>query len=128
MTRIRIALAGFLALAAVVGVTAGSSLAAQSKTSTVAPTVVTVKASEYKFVLSQKAIAKPGKVTFKITNTGKITHNFVFLSGINKASKVLQPKQTTTLTINFTKKGKFTYECTIGEHAEHGMIGTFLVK
>lgn len=128
MTRIRIALAGFLALAAVVGVTAGSSLAAQSKTATVAPTVVTVKASEYKFALSQKSIAKPGKVTFKITNLGKITHNFVFLSGINKASKVLQPKQTTTLTITFKKKGKFTYECTIGEHAEHGMIGTFLVK
>jgi len=126
--RIRIALASLVALALVgtgsaFAVTNSTTAKATSKT-----TIVKVKASEFKFVLSQKSIAKPGKVIFKVTNTGKITHNFVILSGINKATKVLQPKQSTTMTVVFKKKAKYTYECTIGEHAEHGMIGTFLVK
>jgi plastocyanin len=126
--RIRIALASLVALALVgtgsaFAVTNSTTAKATSKT-----TIVKVKASEFKFVLSQKSIAKPGKVIFKVTNTGKITHNFVILSGINKATKVLQPKQSTTMTVTFKKKAKYTYECTIGEHAEHGMIGTFLVK
>jgi len=126
--RIRIALASLVALALVgtgsaFAVTNSTTAKATSKT-----TIVKVKASECKFVLSQKSIAKPGKVIFKVTNTGKITHNFVILSGINKATKVLQPKQSTTMTVVFKKKAKYTYECTIGEHAEHGMIGTFLVK
>ena len=128
MPRIRIALASLVALALVgtgsaFAVTNSTTAKATSKT-----TIVKVKASEFKFVLSQKSIAKPGKVIFKVTNTGKITHNFVILSGINKATKVLQPKQSTTMTVVFKKKAKYTYECTIGEHAEHGMIGTFLVK
>jgi len=107
----------------------GSAFAVTNSTTAKAKTtIVKVKASEFKFVLSQKSIAKPGKVIFKVTNTGKITHNFVILSGINKATKVLQPKQSTTMTVVFKKKAKYTYECTIGEHAEHGMIGTFLVK
>jgi plastocyanin len=126
--RIRIALASLVALA-LVGT--GSAFAVTNSTAAKAKpktTIVKVKASEFKFVLSQKSIAKPGKVIFKVTNTGKITHNFVILSGINKATKVLQPKQSTTMTVTFKKKAKYTYECTIGEHAEHGMIGTFLVK
>jgi plastocyanin len=126
--RIRIALASLVALA-LVGT--GSAFAVTNSTAAKAKpktTIVKVKASEFKFVLSQKSIAKPGKVIFKVTNTGKITHNFVILSGINKATKVLQPKQSTTMTVTFKKKAKYTYECTIGEHAEHGMIGTFRVK
>src|SRR5665213_2676253 len=108
----------------------GTALATSSHSTVVKPktTTVTVKASEFKFVLSQKSIAKPGKVIFKVTNTGKITHNFVILSGINKTTRVLQPKQSTTMTVTFKKRAKYTYECSIGEHAEHGMIGTFLVK
>jgi plastocyanin len=126
--RIRIALASLVALA-LVGT--GSAFAVTNSTAAKAKpktTIVKVKASEFKFVLSQKSIAKPGKVIFKVTNTGKITHNFVILSWINNATKVLQPKQSTTMTVTFKKKAKYTYECTIGEHAEHGMIGTFLVK
>jgi plastocyanin len=90
--------------------------------------VITVKASEFKYVLSAKTVAKPGKVTFKVTNVGKEAHNFVILSGINKATPLIQPRKSATLTVTFKKKGKYTYECTVGEHAEEGMLGTFLVK
>ncbi|HEX7084433.1 MAG TPA: cupredoxin domain-containing protein [Gaiellaceae bacterium] len=134
MSRIRIALAGFLALA-VLGVAAGSALAASGtftaakrKHAVVKPTVVTVKASEFKFVLSKKSITKPGKVTFKVTNVGKEPHNFVVLSGINKGTKLILPHKTASLTLTFKKKGHYTYECTVGEHAEEGMLGTFIVK
>lgn len=128
MPRIRIALVSLVVLA--LAGTGSAFAVTNTGTATVKPktTTVTVKASEFKFVLSQKSIAKPGKVIFKVTNTGKITHNFVILSGINKATRTLQPKQSTTMTVTFKKKAKYTYECTIGEHAEHGMIGTFLVK
>jgi plastocyanin len=125
LSRIRIALAGLVALVAVVGVTAGSSLAASGTSK--ASTTVTVKASEFKFVLSTKT-AKKGTVVFKVTNTGKEAHNFVILSGINKATPLIQPKKSATLTVTFKKAGKYTYECTVGEHAEEGMLGTFLVK
>ena len=127
MSRIRLALAGSAAVVAAVGVTAGSSFAAAG-TQKAASTTVTVKASEFKFVLSSKTVAKPGKVVFKVTNTGKEAHNFVILSGINKATPLIQPKKSATLTVTFKKAGKYTYEWTVGEHAEEGMLGTFVVK
>ena len=37
---------------------------------------ITVAASEDKFVLSTKTLAKPGSVSFKITNKGHEPHNF----------------------------------------------------
>jgi plastocyanin len=126
LSRIRIALAGLVAVVAVVGVFAGSSLAAGSTKG--ASTTVTVKATEFHFALSATSLAKPGTVIFKVTNAGKEAHNFVILSGINKATALIQPKKTATLTVTFKKKGKYTYECTVGEHAEEGMLGTFTVK
>jgi plastocyanin len=123
LSRIRIALAGLVAVVAVVGVFAGSSFAAPKA----APQKVTVSAFEFGFKLSTKTV-KAGTVSFKVTNTGKEAHNFVILSGINKATPLIQPKKSATLTVTFKKAGKYTYECTVGEHAEEGMLGTFTVK
>ena len=123
MSRIRIALAGLAAVVAVVGVFAGSSFAG-----TKASTTIAVSATEFHFKLSSTSLAKPGTVTFKVTNTGKEAHNFVILSGINKATPLIQPHKTASFTVTFKKAGKYTYECTVGEHAEEGMLGTFLVK
>ncbi|HVV58679.1 MAG TPA: plastocyanin/azurin family copper-binding protein [Gaiellaceae bacterium] len=128
MSRIRISLLGLAAAVAVVAVGAGSSLAAGSAKKVVKPTTITVKASEFKYVLSSKTVAKPGKVVFKVTNVGKIPHNFVILSGINKATPLIKPRKSATLTVTFKKKGVYTYECTVGEHAEEGMLGTLKVK
>jgi plastocyanin len=124
LSRIRIALAGLVAVVAVVGVFAGSSFAAPTK----APAQkVTVNAFEFGFKLSAKTV-KAGTVSFKVTNTGKEAHNFVILSGINKATPLIQPRKSATLTVTFKKAGKYTYECTVGEHAEEGMLGTLVVK
>ena len=126
MSRIRIALIG-AAVVALVGIFVGSGLAASKKTAVTTP-VVKVSGTEFHFTLSQKSVPKPGKVIFKFTNNGHEPHNFVFLSGINKGTPAIAPHKTATLTVTFKKKGSYTYECTVGEHAEEGMLGTFTVK
>ena len=83
-------------------------------------TTVTVKASEYKFVLSRKS-APHGAVTFKVTNKGKIAHDFKIAG---KKTPNLKPGKSATLKVNL-KKGKFTYVCSIDSHAKFGMKGTF---
>jgi uncharacterized cupredoxin-like copper-binding protein len=44
-----------------------------------------------------------------------------------KKTKNLNPGQSATLTVRFTKKGRFAYSCTIFGHASAGMKGTFAV-
>jgi uncharacterized cupredoxin-like copper-binding protein len=104
---------------------AGSSMATAAVKAHPAAAPVTVAASEYKFVLSTKTAAKPGSVTFKITNKGHVPHNFQ----INKKkSAMLSPGKSATLTVTFAKKGTYAYECTVPGHAALGMKGTFTVK
>jgi plastocyanin len=86
-------------------------------------TTVNVTASEYKFKLS-KTSAKPGTVTFKITNKGAIAHTFQ----INKhTTAMIQPGKTKTLKVTFTKAGSYGYKCTVPGHAALGMKGTFKI-
>jgi plastocyanin len=127
VSRIRIALVTIVAVTAAIGVATSSSSAA-SKTAKVLPTTITVKATEFHFALSKKVILKPGVVVFKIKNAGKEAHNFVVLSGINKTTPLILPGHSATLKVTFKKKGGYTYECTVGEHAEEGMLGKFTVK
>jgi uncharacterized cupredoxin-like copper-binding protein len=87
-----------------------------------AQTVTTIKvtAKEYKFILSKKS-AHHGKVTFKVTNKGKLKHDFKIAG---KKTKLLKPGQSAKLTVTL-KKGKHPYKCTVPGHATLGMKGTF---
>jgi uncharacterized cupredoxin-like copper-binding protein len=87
-------------------------------------TTITVGASEFMFKLSRKSVSKPGAVTFVVKNNGTIEHNFA-IDG--KQTKLLKPGASTTLKVDFTKKGGFHYECTEPGHAGLGMRGTFKV-
>ncbi len=103
---------------------AGSSMAQATVKAHPAAATVTVAASEYKFVLSTKTAAKPGAVTFKVTNKGKVPHDF----SINKKkTALLAPGKSATLTVTFAK-GSYTYTCTVPGHAALGMKGVFTVK
>jgi uncharacterized cupredoxin-like copper-binding protein len=113
----RIALALGVALAALV---AAAPIAARP--SAVAATTVTVTMKEYKFTLS-KATVPHGKVTFKLTNKGKIPHDF---SIAGKKSKTLAAGKTGTLIVTL-KAGKLPYKCTVDSHAKLGMKGTLTV-
>jgi uncharacterized cupredoxin-like copper-binding protein len=86
-------------------------------------TSVTVTASEFKFKLSTSS-AKAGKVTFKVTNKGKIPHDFKIAG---KKTPMLKPGKSATLTATI-KKGKNAYLCTVSGHAGLGMKGSFTGK
>ncbi len=83
-------------------------------------TTVTVKAKEFKFILSKKK-ARHGKVTFKITNTGTVAHDFKIAG---KKTKLIRPRKSATLIVTL-KKGKHPYTCTVPGHAAAGMKGVF---
>ncbi len=127
MTRHRIALVSSLAvlalgvLAVLVPVASGSS-AAETRT---AATTISVKAKDFKFVLSTKVLTKPGAVTFAVKNVGKTMHDFK-ING--KKTPLLKPGKSTKLLVVFKKKGKYPYLCTVPGHAALGMKGVFTVK
>ena len=87
-------------------------------------THVTVAASEFKFVFSKRSIPAPGTVIFTVVNKGKISHNFRIGT---KTTPNLLPGKSATLTVKFTKKGRYAYLCTIPGHAAAGMKGVFAV-
>jgi uncharacterized cupredoxin-like copper-binding protein len=115
-------LAGLVASAAL-GVVGAVLLAGTAAGATRAATTtkVTVTASEFKFKLSKKT-APVGTVVFTVKNAGKIGHNFR-IDG--KSTKLIAPGKSAKLTVKFTKKGTFTYLCTVPGHAKLGMKGTF---
>jgi plastocyanin len=123
--RVRITAGLLVALATALVVGTGSAAAAPSAAP--APVKITVTATEFAFKFSKASISKPGTVIFTVINKGTIAHNFS-IQALHKTTKMLQPKQKTTLTVKFTKKGSFYYLCTVPRHAEEGMAGSFKVK
>jgi len=81
------------------------------------------KPSEFSFTLSTKSV-KAGPVTFKVTNSGKITHDF---SIDHKTTAMLAPGKSATLTVTL-KHGSYPYECTVPGHAAAGMKGVLKVS
>jgi uncharacterized cupredoxin-like copper-binding protein len=119
-------LAIFAAIPAVAGAT--------SKATTV--NVSITAANDFLFKLSTKTV-KAGTVTFKITNTGNLPHDFKICAS-NKggtanacAGKVTPminpPAGTGKLTVTL-KAGKYEYLCTVSGHAAAGMKGVLTVK
>ena len=89
-----------------------------------ASSTVNVSGTEFKFALSTQTV-RTGTVTFKFTNNGGIPHN---LRINNKQTPNIDPGQTTTLKVNFTKPGSYPYLCTLPGHAAAGMKGVLNVK
>jgi uncharacterized cupredoxin-like copper-binding protein len=115
-----------LGIVAAFFVSAGSGSASAPGATKHAKAVVTkinVNAKEWKFVLSKKKVPV-GRVIFTVKNTGKIAHNFVI---DKKKTKLLAPGQSTKLTVAFSKKGQFAYECSVPGHAKLGMKGKLAV-
>ncbi len=103
-----------------------TALAVGTGTTAAKATTITVTAgtpTEFHFTLSKKSVAK-GSVTFKITNKGKLAHDFKIAG---KKSPMVQPGKSTTLKVTL-KSGKLKYQCTVPGHAAAGMRGTLTVK
>lgn len=83
---------------------------------------VQVSMFEYGFTLSPSTVPS-GNVTFVMTNTGTVTHNFD-VEGV-KPGPFLDPGMSGTMTVNLKAAQKYTYLCDVPGHAAAGMIGNF---
>jgi plastocyanin len=117
-----------IGLVAVLAVAVGSVFAGLGTAATHAtkPKVVTVTATDFRFVFKPKVTYKHGvKYTFKLINKGDAAHNIDFQTV--KASKIIGHGKTTKITVTFKKKGKYQFICDVPRHAELGMSGTLVV-
>ena len=115
-----------LATAAVGAADASARLGAQSPAAhhqAALITKVNVAASEFKFVLNKKTAGR-GVVIFKVTNVGKISHDFKIK---NRKTRILSHGQSATLRVTFLRKGSYPYSCTVPGHAAAGMKGVFTI-
>jgi len=110
-----------LALAAPLAAFAAGADTTAAKATTI--TVTAGKPTEFHFTLSKSSVAK-GSVTFKITNKGKLAHDFKIAG---KKSPMIQPGKSATLKVTLAA-GKQKYQCTVPGHAAAGMRGTLTVK
>ena len=108
------------AVLAAVAVAAGV-LAPGGKAASTATTKVTVKASEFKYVLSRKTAPK-GTIVFTLLNKGKLAHDFKIAG---KKTAVIKPGKSAILRITVSKKSRLAYLCTVPGHAPAGMKGFF---
>jgi uncharacterized cupredoxin-like copper-binding protein len=101
--------------------TTGSSCASPKSTT------VQVAEFEYAFTLSQSSVPC-GTVTFSMTNTGQIQHNFDVLGVKNDAGvgPFLNPGDHATMTVTLAP-GSYQYQCDEDGHAAMGMMGTLTV-
>ena len=112
-----------VSLVGIMAVAAGAlfALVAYGSSSNATATTVKVTAKDsLRFTLSRKS-APHGKVIFKVTNKGRLKHDFKIAG---KKTKLLGHNQTATLTVRL-KKGKYKYVCTVDAHAAAGMRGIF---
>jgi uncharacterized cupredoxin-like copper-binding protein len=124
----RLAIGGAVAVLAGIGVVAGFVLPASSATATPASAskviTITVVAREWSFKLSRSSVPVGSTVVFKVTNKGKIGHDFK-ING--KKTPLIAPGKTKSIKVVFKKKGKIAFLCTVTGHAKLGMKGTFSV-
>jgi plastocyanin len=123
LQRVRILLALFVV--GVVGAGAAFAIPAIGARSTAAKTVtIKVTATDFKFKLSRASVPTGTTVIFKVTNKGKIPHDFK-ING--KKTQMIKPGETKSVKVVFKKKGRLTYICTVTGHAKLGMTGKFAV-
>ena len=138
LSRRLLLLAGVLAASALMATaildsgSAGASRAAARTTIT----VTAGKPAEFAFTLSRRSLPA-GTVVFKVTNRGKLTHDFELCllptahatadSCKGKVTRKLAPGQSTMLVVSIPKTGHYEYLCTIPGHAAGGMKGLLAV-
>src|SRR5207248_1317560 len=86
-------------------------------------TIVTVRTTEYRFVLSRESFPA-GPVTFRVVNAGRVAHDFA-VAGQEKTPTVA-PGKTAILRLTL-KPGTYRYYCTQPRHVDYGMHGSFRV-
>jgi plastocyanin len=89
-------------------------------------TRLTVTGGEYYFKLSKAKVPR-GTVYVTFVNAGTEAHDLKF-SGKQPMTRVLTPGAKQTVKLVFSKRGRYAFLCTVGEHALKGMHGTLVVR
>ena len=84
-------------------------------------TTINVTENEWSIRLSKRSIPVGTTVAFKVTNKGKIGHDFRIAG---KKTRLLAPGKSQVLSVKFARKGKFTFDCSVTGHARLGMKGS----
>lgn len=133
--RIRRAVGVFAAIVACAVVpVAGQAASSSTKAAVTTITVSAGKPSELAFKLSKISKIPAGTVVFKVTNAGKIAHDFVLCLvpttsapnacvGNSKKTAFLQPGKSAVVTVKLLKSGTYEYLCSFPGHASAGMKG-----
>jgi uncharacterized cupredoxin-like copper-binding protein len=121
MTKIRVATLGLAAVAVLAWALPAAAHKSAAKATVV--TVIAGKPAEFKFKLSKLKVPH-GAVTFKVTNSGALPHDFKIGT---KKTPLLTPGQSKSITVTMSKAGKFPFLCTVSGHAAAGMKGTLTV-
>ena len=123
-----------LAIAALV--VSPSALARSGKTLVSNVTVTAGQPAEFHFVVSPSSV-KRGVIVFKITNKGKLPHDFKLCSKASsslgnsctgRSSGQISPGASKTLRVSVLRKGTYEYLCTLPGHAAGGMKGLLKVN
>jgi uncharacterized cupredoxin-like copper-binding protein len=120
----------------IAGIAGYNSVSAAGHPAAAKTTVITVTAGkpvELGFKLSKSSNIPAGTVTFKVTNVGLAFHSFKICTVpvataakntcVGKVTKLLKHGQSTTLTVKFSKSGKYEFLCAVPGHAAAGMKG-----
>jgi uncharacterized cupredoxin-like copper-binding protein len=125
-----------IGLAVVALVVAPSALARSgSKTLISNVTVTAGQPAEFHFIVAPSSV-KHGIIVFKITNQGKLPHDFKLCSKASsslanscngRSSGQISPGASATLRVSVLLKGTYEYLCTVPGHAAGGMKGLLKV-
>jgi plastocyanin len=108
------------------GALAGSALGAKTRT-----TSVGVGLREYRIALYRSRVL-PGRVKFNMENLGEDTHDLQVIGpgsspAIRGTSAELKAGERATLIVTLRTRGLYRVICTLGDHADQGMVSRLRV-
>ena len=93
-------------------------------------TTVQVRESEFKIVPAPATVPAAGKVTFVVTNAGKIQHDLTLEgAGVSASTKtpLISSGKSAKLTVTLAA-GTYTLYCSVPGHRAAGMVAKLVVK
>jgi plastocyanin len=92
-----------------------------------APSAQTIRVTETSYRIKLSTKPKAGIVKFVVRNASDDPHDF-FVRGGGKTfkSRVLTGSSGATVSARLKKGVRYTYWCSVGDHAEEGMKGSFV--
>jgi uncharacterized cupredoxin-like copper-binding protein len=92
-----------------------------------APSAQTIRVTETSYRIKLSAKPKAGVVKFVVRNASDDPHDFVVRGGGKTfKSRVLAGSTGATLTARLKKGVRYTFWCSVSDHAEEGMKGSFV--